>query len=362
LASSEKKYIEGRKIIHIDMDAFYASVEQRDNPELKGKPIAVGGGSKRGVTTTASYEARKFGVRSAMPGWKAKELCPHLIFVPPRFQVYKEVSLKIRKIFKKYTDLIEPLSLDEAFLDVTQNKINNPIATDIAASIKKNIFETTQLTASAGVSYCKFLAKIASDVDKPNGITVIKPHRAIEFIEELPVRKFFGVGKVTAQKMEALGIYTGKDLAILPKNELVRLFGKSGNFYYNIVRGIDNRPVVPNRIRKSLAVERTLESNLNDMNAIFEFTNQLAEKLHERLTKAGFSGKTLTLKLKNADFIIKTRSITQSSPFQSIESIKSQAFTLLQENKNLCKNIRLIGLTISNNTNENTSNGQLKLF
>lgn len=351
-----------RKIIHIDMDAFYASVEQRDNPKLRGKPIAVGGGSRRGVTTTASYEARKYGVKSAMPGWKAKELCPSLIFVPPRFDAYKEVSNQIREIFHRYTDLIEPLSLDEAFLDVTTNKINHSIATEIAVKIIGEIYKETDLTASAGVSYCKFLAKVASDIDKPNGITVIKPHQAITFLETLPVKKFFGVGKVTSAKMEKMGILTGKDLKERSKIELLRKFGKSGAFYHDIVRGIDNRPVRPNRVRKSLAVERTLEENLSDLEEIKAFSLDLSEKLFTRMTKSSYYGKTMTLKLKNSDFIIKTRSFSTKHAITTVEEIKAIALKLIDQNQDLCENIRLIGLTNSNALeDELPQSGQLKL-
>ena len=350
-----------RKIIHIDMDAFYASVEQRDNPELVGKPIAVGGGDKRGVTTTASYEARKFGVRSAMPGWKARELCPSIIFVKPRFEAYKEVSRHIREIFHRYTDIIEPLSLDEAFLDVTINKIDEPIATVIAQFIQRDIFNETRLTASAGVSYCKFLAKIASDIHKPNGITVIKPNQAIEFLEKLAVKDFFGVGKVTSVKMERLGIRTGKDLKAWTKVDLAGAFGKQGSLYYDLVRGIDERPVQSDRIRKSYAVERTLDEYLNDANDVHEFIDSLAVTLHQGITKSAFRAKTLTLKLKNKDFVIKTRSHTSRSIITEISEIRELAHKLVNENLDLCSDIRLIGLTLSNVEGEENTGGQLAL-
>lgn len=343
------------------MDAFYASVEQRDDPSLRGKAIAVGGGSKRGVTTTASYEARKYGVRSAMPGWKAKELCPHIIFVKPRFDAYKEASIQIRAIFQRYTDLIEPLSLDEAFLDVTVNKVNEPIATKIAQSIKDSIYKETQLTASAGVSYCKFIAKIASDIQKPNGITVIKPHRAIEFLESLPVKKFFGVGKVTAAKMESLGILSGKDLAQWGQQDLVKQFGKSGRFFYEIVRGIDNRPVNPDRVRKSLAVERTMEQNISDYDEIIEFVRDVAKKLFQRFDKSKFYGRTLTLKLKNKDFEIKSRSLSVKYPIKSEGEVFNIAEQLVNQNKDICVDLRLIGLTVTNPVDDSFDNGQLML-
>ncbi len=351
-----------RKIIHIDMDAFYASVEQRDNPELRGKPIAVGGGEKRGVTTTASYEARVFGVKSAMPGWKARELCPDLIFVKPRFEAYKEVSRQIRAIFKRYTDLIEPLSLDEAYLDVTSNFINEPIATVVAERIKDDIFNETQLTASAGVSYCKFLAKIASDMQKPNGITIIKPHEAIAFLEKLPVTKFFGVGKVTAAKMNAQGIHTGQDLKTWSKLNLSKSFGKSGTFYYNIVRGIDDRPVDSDRIRKSYAVERTLDENLSNLDDIHAFVDKLIESILKGIDKYQLQAHTLTFKTKNKDFVIRTRSISVKSAIVDVETLQFLAHKLIDDNQDICTDLRLLGLTLSNFEHERTTNsGQLEL-
>ena len=343
------------------MDAFYASVEQRDHPELRGKPIAVGGGSKRGVTTTASYEARAYGVRSAMPGWKAKELCPELIFVKPRFDVYYAVSKQIRKIFKRYTDLVEPLSLDEAYLDVTSNKLGNPIATEIAKMIRSDIFEDTQLTASAGVSYCKFLAKIASDYNKPDGQTVIKPHKAIPFIHKLPIRKFYGVGKVTAAKMEELGINIGYDLSLWTLDDLTRRFGKSGKYFYNIARGIDDRQVQPHRVRKSQAVERTLLENISGTQPILDFALDLTFKLIERIEKSNFYGRTLTLKLKNKDFVLKTRSYSAEVPFSSVEDLQKGVKWLVSHNEPLCKDIRLIGLSISNADEAGEEGGQLLL-
>ncbi|HOY13439.1 MAG TPA: DNA polymerase IV [Saprospiraceae bacterium] len=355
-------YDDYRKIIHIDMDAFYASVEQRDNPELKGKPIAVGGGEKRGVTTTASYEARKFGVKSAMPGWKARELCPDLIFVKPRFEAYKQVSNQIRAIFKRYTDLIEPLSLDEAYLDVTNNKINQPIATEVAKAIKKDIFTETQLTASAGVSYCKFIAKIASDIQKPNGLTVIKPHQALNFLETLPIQKFFGVGKVTAGKMTEMGITNGLDLKAFSKMDLVSRFGKNGAYYYDMVRGIDDRPVEPFRIRKSIAVETTFDEYLNEPQDLFNCIDSIAQELFLRIVRSNFQGKTLTLKIKNKTFQQWTRSISQSFSFDNLEQINSFGKSLVNQNLDLCVDVRLIGLTVSNPIiDEPKVNGQLEL-
>jgi len=341
-----------RKIVHIDMDAFYASVEQRDNPELRGKPIAVGGGSSRGVTTTASYEARKFGVRSAMPGWKAKQLCPNIIFVKPRFDAYKEVSRKIREIFKEYTDLIEPLSLDEAFLDVTHNKKDIPYGMEVAQQIMDRVKEETELSCSAGVSYCKFLAKIASDIKKPNGLTVITPQRAEAFLETLAVKDFFGVGKVTADKMERWGIYTGADIKQYTQLELAQKFGKMGRHFYHIVRGIDNRPVNPNRVRKSLAVERTLETNLEGVDDILPVLYRIVDTFYDRLVKADNFGRTLTLKLKSSDFQIITRSTSRDYFIKDKQEIRTTAIKLLEQNKDAFESIRLIGLTASNLENE----------
>jgi len=337
-----------RKILHIDMDAFYASVEQRDNPELRGKPIAVGGGEKRGVLTTCSYEARKFGVRSAMPGFKAKALCPDIIFVRPRFEAYSAVSKIIREIFSRYTDLIEPLSLDEAYLDVTTCKKDIAYATDIAKAIKADIFNETQLTASAGVSYSKFIAKVASDINKPDGITIVKPHQAEAFLEKLAIEKFYGVGKVTAKKMKALGIHSGADLKQWRRVDLIKKFGKSGGFYHDIVRGVDNRPVQPNRIRKSIAVERTVDDNLSTLPELEEKLDDIVIKLIERLDRYKKYGRTLTLKLKTSSFDIITRSKSLSRPITEKDDIRSLAFQLLQDNYETDMEIRLVGLTSSN--------------
>ena len=334
------------------MDAFYASVEQRDNPKLRGKPIAVGGGAHRGVTTTASYEARKYGVRSAMPGYMAKRLCPQLIFVPPRFDAYKEVSSQIREIFHRYTDLIEPLSLDEAFLDVTDNKKNIQHGMVVAKEIMLSVKEETQLSCSAGVSYCKFLAKIASDLRKPFGMTIIRPDQAEAFLEELSIKKFFGVGKVTAAKMSSLGIHTGADLKKFTKIELAQAFGKSGSFYYDIVRGIDNRPVNPSRIQKSLAVERTLNDDLSTIEEIEPILLKIIDKFCERLAKADNYGRTLTLKLKTSDFQIITRSLSKDYFIKNEEEISILVFKLLEENIDSFTKIRLIGISASNLENE----------
>lgn len=335
-----------RKIIHIDMDAFYASIEQRDNPSLRGKPVAVGGSRQRGVVAAASYEARMFGVRSAMPSVTAKKKCPDLIFVSPRFPVYKEVSEQIREIFFEYTELVEPLSLDEAFLDVTENKKKMELATEIAREIKTTIKHKTDLTASAGVSVNKFLAKIASDYKKPNGLFVIKPHEAIAFVESLPIEKFFGIGKVTTEKMHSMGIRTGKDLKSHPLEELIKLFGKTGNFYYNIARAIDERPVDPNRIRKSIGNERTFDNDLITMpETLYELKN-IEYELIRRIEKSNARGKTLTLKIKYEDFEQITRSKSLQENF-TLSTIHTTSVELLSQIK-IDKGIRLLGLTLSN--------------
>jgi len=336
-----------KKIIHIDMDAFFASVEQRDNPTLRGKPIAVGGDKQRGVVAAASYEARKFGVFSAMPSVIAYRKCPEIIFVKPRFDVYKEISRQIRTIFKEHTDLVEPLSLDEAYLDVTENKKNISFAMEIAKEIKAKIKVTTDLNASAGISYNKFLAKIASDFDKPNGFYVITPKMANNFIEKLPIEKFFGVGKVTAKKMHEKGIFSGFHLKKHSLNTLNRWFGKAGAYYYNVARGIDNRIVNPERIRKSLGAERTYVEDILDDHILIENLLKIVSILLQRINKAENCGKTLTLKIKYADFIQITRSKTQTENFNFI-TIKKTALNLLAEIPDKAKGIRLMGLQISN--------------
>ena len=340
-----------RKIIHVDMDAFYASVEQYDNPELRGKAIAVGGGH-RGVVSAASYEARKFGVRSAMPSKTAKEKCPHLIFVPPRFARYKEISRKIREIFYEYTDLVEPLSLDEAYLDVTENRRGIETANQIAKEIRQKIFEHTGLTASAGISINKFLAKVASDINKPNGQKTIHPEKIEKFLEELPVEKFYGVGKVTANKMFSLAIYKGKDLKNRSLEDLIRLFGKSGRYYYDVVRGIHHSEVKPNRIQKSVAVERTFFEDLFDEQQINEKLENLSQELHQRLQKHQILGRSLTLKIKYKDFSLFTRSFTKEEYFTSPEQYFATS-KKLWELRPFDKAVRLLGLSLSHlNTEE----------
>lgn len=329
------------------MDAFYASIEQRDNPKLKGKPVAVGHGGKRGVVAAASYEARRYGVRSAMSSVKAKLKCPSLIFVPPHAEAYRSVSEQIMNIFRDYTDLVEPLSLDEAFLDVTQNKKKMQSATLIAKEIKQKIKEKTALTASAGISFNKFLAKIASDYDKPDGLYLIPPQKAERFIEKLPIEKFFGVGKVTAKKMKQLGIKTGHDLKQWNKPELVRHFGKTGKAYYSFAHGIDNREVQPIRIRKSLSVEKTFYEDLYHPVDLKNVLQSLAKELQYRTEKKQFLARTLTLKVKYTDFKIITRSNTTEHVINSYNDIFSIANTLLsQVEKGRNRKIRLVGITL----------------
>jgi len=336
-----------RKIIHIDMDAFFASIEQRDFPALRGKPVAVGGSHERGVVSAASYEARKFGVRSAMSGKMARKLCPSIIFVEHRFEAYTQVSKQIMEIFHRFTDLVEPLSLDEAFLDVTENKLNIPSASIIAKMIKKQIAEETHLIASAGVSYCKFLAKIASDYKKPNGFFLIKPEEAIEFIENLPIERFFGIGKVTADKMHKLGIHKGKDIKALPQSELVRLFGKSGYSLFQLVRGIDEREVIPDRTRKSIGAESTFTSDLYLLKDIHQQLKSVCEILFKRISKSNRFGYTLTLKVKYSDFKVITRSKTSPLLFDTHQMLLSSAHELLNQVELNSKTIRLLGLSIS---------------
>ncbi len=339
--------MEYRKIIHVDMDAYYASVAQLDNPELKGKPIAVGGSEKRGVVSAASYEARKFGVRSAISGTLAKKLCPELIFVKSDFKRYQEISAKIRSIFLEYTDLVEPLSLDEAYLDVTENKKGNPSATLIAQEIREKIFETTKLTASAGISINKFVAKVASDYNKPNGQMTVNPDEVIPFLEALDVKKFYGVGKVTKSKMYQMGIYTGYDLKAKTKDFLMTNFGKSGAHYYHIVRGIHNSPVSPNRERKSLGAERTFSENIASEIYMLERLENIAEELQRRLQKSKISGKTVTLKIKYSDFSLQTRSKTLPYYVSDAAILLETAKELLYQSK-MKNSVRLLGLSLSN--------------
>ncbi|MGO7186047.1 DNA polymerase IV [Rhizobium brockwellii] len=321
--------VQVRKIIHVDMDAFYASVEQRDNPELRGKPVAVGGAGARGVLTTASYEARVFGVRSAMPSVTAARKCPDLIFVKPRFEVYRAVSQQIREIFAEYTPLVEPLSLDEAYLDVTENLRGMLIATEIALEIRAKIKAVTGLNASAGISYNKFLAKMASDLNKPNGQAVITPKNGPAFVEGLVVKKFHGVGPATAEKMQRLGIETGADLKEKSLHFLVEHFGKSGPYFYGIARGVDDRRVRPDRVRKSVGAEDTFREDIDDLDLATSELKPLAEKVWAYCQAKGFSGKTVTVKIKYSDFTQATRSKTTTLPFASANDIIDAASVLL---------------------------------
>lgn len=341
-----------RKIIHVDMDAFYASVEQMDNPELRGKAIAVGGSEVRGVVSAASYEARKFGVRSAMSGFLAKKNCPHIIFVRPRFERYKEISRKIQAIFHDYTDLVEPLSLDEAYLDVTVNKKGNPSASLIAKEIRERIFNEVGLTASAGISINKFIAKVASDFNKPNGQKTVKPDEVLVFLEELPIAKFYGVGKVTAEKMYQLGIFTGKELKEKPLEFLVKHFGKSGAYYYSVVRGIHNSAVKSERKAKSVGAEHTFNENLTSEIFMVERLEEIAETLQKRLSRHKTAGKTVTLKIKYSDFTLQTRSKTLPY-FIADKSLILEAAKELLYQERLKESVRLLGISLSSlNTEE----------
>ena len=339
-----------RKIIHIDMDAFYASVEQRDFPELRGKAIIVGGNpeGRGGVVATASYEARKFGVRSAMPSKQAQLLCPHAIFVRARFDAYKEVSIQIREIFSRYTDLIEPLSLDEAYLDVSNDKLGIGSAMEIAKQIRAAIKSELNLTASAGVSINKFVAKIASDMNKPDGLTFVGPSSIVGFMETLPVEKFHGVGKVTAGKMRMLGLHSGADLKRLSEADLIRHFGKSGQFYYRIVRGIDNREVKTHRIAKSLAAEDTFAYDLRNLEEMEAELIRIAGIVHGRLEKKELRGRTITLKVKYSDFKQITRNRSFEEPVADFETISKTAKELLESSFSEDRRVRLLGISVSN--------------
>ncbi|MEP0915158.1 DNA polymerase IV [Leptolyngbya sp. GB1-A1] len=338
-----------RKIIHVDMDAFYASVEQRDEPRYRGKPIVVGGSpDKQGAVAAASYEARRYGIHSAMPSRTAHQKCPHLIFVKPRFDVYRRISLQIREIFHCYTDWVEPLALDEAYLDVTENKFGIPSATWIAQTIKQEIYEETGLTASAGVSINKFLAKVASGVDKPNDLFIIPPEDAAAFAERLPIEQFYGVGQVTAAKMHQLGIRTGADLKQWSQGDLVHHFGKVGQYHYKIARAEDDRPVHPNRIRKLIGAENSYDPDLSDRAQIETALEEVADTLLRRLDNQRTVGRTLTLKVKYADYQQVTRSRTLLTPVRDRSLILDVAHELLHMTAIQQKAVRLIGLTISN--------------
>jgi DNA polymerase IV len=351
-----------RKIIHIDMDAFYASVEQRDNPDLRGKPVAVGGSpEKRGAVAAASYEARKFGVHSALPSRSARAKCPQLIFVKPRFEVYKAISAQIREIFYQYTDLVEPVAFDEAYLEVTENKRGMASAQQLADEIRSQIFTETQLTASAGVSVNKFLAKMASGLNKPNGMAVIRPHEAADFVAGLPIEKFHGIGQATAAKLHGMGIFTGADLRERSEMELMQQFGKMGRFYYWIARGEDDRAVVPNRIRKSISVENSFDPDLSDRAMIETALRQVATDLFDRLTQVNAKGQTLTLKVKFADYTQVTRSTTQGVVMTELGLIQALAQQLLEGLDLGGRSVRLLGLGMSKLDNGSKSFEQLVL-
>lgn len=345
-----------RKILHIDMDAFYASVEQREDPALRGKPVAVGG-AKRGVVMAASYEARAFGVRSAMPSGLARKLCPEIIFVKPHFDLYVADSKVIREIFRTYTDLVEPVSIDEAYLDVTEVKQGPPSATIVARSIKEEIFRTTGLTASAGVSYNKFLAKTASGMNKPDGLTVVLPDQVEDLLNGLPVGRFHGIGPKTAAQLEARGIRTGADLKKLTEEELARWMGKAGRYYYRIVRGIDERKVSTSRTRKSLAAERTFIEDIGEMPALLEKLRGIAETVADRLEKAGVSGRTITLKIKYHDFSIATRSKTLRQNTSSAAELFAIGSELLQTPLPPARPVRLLGISLSNLSSNDDDDG-----
>lgn len=330
------------------MDAFYASVEQRDAPSLRGKPVVVGGSPQgRGVVAAASYEARTYGIRSAMPAARAIRLCPQVVFLRPRFEVYKNVSLQIRAIFHEYTDLVEPLSLDEAYLDVTENKTGNPSATLIAREIKQKIREQTRLTASAGISYNKFLAKIASDLKKPDGLALITPEKGLDFIAALPIGKFHGIGQATEARMHRLGIRNGADLRAWSEHELIRHFGKTGSFYHAIARGIDERPVRPDRIPKSIGKEKTFEIDVSSVEWLGEFLTGLSDQVAARLAREGVPARTVTLKIRYDNFESITRSFTPPEPVSSAREIAEIAVQLLAETEAGSRKVRLAGVSVS---------------
>ncbi len=338
-----------RKIVHVDMDAFFASVEQRDNPELRGKPVIVGGDPQsRGVVAACSYEARAFGIHSAMPSARAVKLCPHAQFLKPRFEAYREASQQIHEVFKRYAQAVEPLSLDEAYLDVTDAALHYGSATEVAKRIKQEIFSATQLTASAGVSYNKFLAKIASDLDKPNGLAVITPAAALAFIETLAIRKFHGIGSVTESRMHELGIFTGRDLKQASLVQLQTHFGRAGEYYYNIARGVDNRPVSRARKSKSIGSETTFVDNVVDKKLIWQTLLELATSVVASLDKRNYAARTITIKARYSDFVLITRSKTPPEPATSLTDFKLWMPELLKRTEVGRRPIRLIGVTAHN--------------
>ena len=342
-----------RKIIHIDMDAFFAAVEQRDNPQFKGKPVIVGGQpDSRGVVATCSYEARQYGIHSAMPSSRAGKLCPHGIFVKPRIAAYREVSQQIHTVFCQYTDLIEPLSLDEAYLDVTESNCCQGSATLMAEEIRQKIFSSTQLTASAGISYNKFLAKIASDMNKPNGQYIVKPGEGEAFVDKLKIGKFYGVGKVTEAKMQSMGIQTGADLKSWSREKLQRIFGKSGDYYYSITRGMDDRPVSNSRVRKSYASESTFQQDMIEYKDMLDYLLGLAKQVLQVLKEKNTVAYTLTIKVKYSDFQQVTRSKTFDEPINDDASLLSCMAMLLDKTDVLTRKVRLLGVSFSNLTKD----------
>ncbi len=357
--------MEKRKIIHIDMDAFYASVEQRDFPQYRAKPVIVGGTpDKRGVVAACSYEARKYGIHSAMSAAKAHRLCPHAVFLRPRFEIYRKVSAELLIIFKRFTEIVEPLSLDEAYLDVTDCDVYNGSATHIAKVIKQCIRDETRLTASAGVSYNKFLAKIASDMDKPDGLYVITPDQGESFIEQLEIGKFFGIGKATEAKMNALDIYNGADLKRWSQKELQSKFGKTGNYFYNIAHGIDHRPVITSRVRKSLGTETTFEHDLTDVDEMLEHLIGLAGKVAKQMQGKNLLARTITIKVKYDNFELITRRMTLEEPFDDVAAVLPVLANLLSKTEAIRRKVRLLGVTASNFIKEDTTEAeeQLALF
>lgn len=338
----------GRKIIHIDMDAFYASVEQRDDPSLRGKPVAVGGTRERGVVAAASYEARRFGVRSAMASGLARRLCPDLLFVRPRFEVYREVSRQIHEIFAEFTDLIEPLSLDEAYLDVTSNHQGAATATEVARMIRARIKAETGLTASAGVSYNKFIAKLASDHNKPDGLCVVRPDQGLAFLAPLAVGRFHGVGPVTAARMEKLGIHTGADLRRCSREFLAQQFGKSGDYFYLAARAIDHRPVRPDRVRKSIGSENTFFHDLFAHDDLAAALRESSDTVARHAARTGKAGRTVSIKLRYADFRTLTRARTLPAPISDADSLYRTALELLAPLEPVEQGVRLLGVTLSN--------------
>lgn len=346
-----------RKIIHVDMDAFYAAVEQRDNPELRGKPVVVGGGPHgRGVVQTCSYEARKYGIHSAMASSRAYRLCSHAVFVPPRFEVYKSVSHQIREIFHQYTDCVEPRSLDEAYLDVTDYKNGTMEPRQIAQEILDRIYKETGCTASAGVSFCKFLAKVGSDFNKPNGICVVTQDEAPEFIDKLPIRKFIGVGKVTEIRMKEFGIEKGSDLKKYSRDELMQMFGKAGSYFYNMAWALDIREVGSFRGRRSIGSERTFHEDLDDVKEIIERLEHIAERLSQRMKRYHMKGKTITLKIKYHDFKRISRSVTVKVPVDDHKIIMLNVTRMISKTDLRNKKVRLVGISISNLVNYSEKN------